>query len=182
MSHGRHFAAGRRRSGVDLAAQPEVIRLLSDLTFGVFAAGVLCAAFTWLDQSTSAGADRGELVMELAAELGTPIVGPAAAAASGAWPDDPEVAAAIVEVWGTRADEAAQVAFCESSFRTDVVSENGEDWGLFQVNVVHRPFVRSLGYAWNDLLDPRINSAVAAHIYERAGGWSPWTCEWAATP
>jgi hypothetical protein len=51
MTQGSHFAA-RRRSGVGLAAQPEVVRLLRDLIFSVLASGVLCAAFAWLDRAT----------------------------------------------------------------------------------------------------------------------------------
>ncbi len=168
MSLRRPPAAERRRPGVPLAAQPEVVRLVRDLTLAVFVAGVLCATFTRLDQPGGPRPDG--LVMELASD------------AESAWPDDPEVEAALVEVWGARSAEAARVAFCESSFRPDVVSDDGEDWGLFQVNDVHQPLVGELGYVWYDLLDPRVNSVVAKRIYERAGDWSPWTCGWAAQP
>ncbi len=42
--------ADRRHHGVPLAAQPDIVRLLTDLTLSVFATGVLCVTFSWLDR------------------------------------------------------------------------------------------------------------------------------------
>ena len=65
-----HFAADadRRPHGPSLAAQPEVVRFLADLTLSVFAAGVLCATFAWLDQPRT-DAPRAVAVVEI-----TPVV------------------------------------------------------------------------------------------------------------
>ena len=71
-----HFAsdADRRPHGPSLAAQPDVVRFLADLTVSVFVAGVLCATFAWLDRPSDA-APRPAPVVELSpavAEAGQP--------------------------------------------------------------------------------------------------------------
>ena len=36
-----------------------------------------------------------------------------------------------------------------------------------------------MGYQWEDLLDPRVNSLVANSIFDEQG-WRPWGCRHAA--
>lgn len=51
----------------------------------------------------------------------------------------------------------------------NVVSRTG-DYGPFQVNrATWQPL-----FPHDDLLDPATNGAIAAEVYRRAGGWSPW--------
>lgn len=52
----------------------------------------------------------------------------------------------------------------------NVVSRTG-DYGVFQINLATWQPV----YPDADLLDPATNGAVAAEVYVRAGGWSPWS-------
>jgi hypothetical protein len=71
--------------------------------------------------------------------------------------------------------KAERVAKCESGLRANAVSPGGGNWGLFQINSVHRGLVASMGYSWNQILDPYVNAKVARHIYNQ-GGWQPWGC------
>jgi hypothetical protein len=59
------------------------------------------------------------------------------------------------------------------------VSRGGGNWGLFQINTVHRKRVAAMGYQWEDLLDARVNSLVARSIFVEQG-WRPWGCRHAA--
>ena len=86
---------------------------------------------------------------------------------------------AIATYFGDVYDKAIRVARCESSLDPSAVSAGGGNWGLFQINKVHRALVESMGYSWDQILDPYVNSAVARHIYDSAGGWSPWGCRYA---
>ena len=59
------------------------------------------------------------------------------------------------------------------------MSPGGGNVGLFQINKVHAGWIKSeLGYDWNQMTDPYVNSKVARTLYNKAGGWSPWhgTC------
>jgi len=60
---------------------------------------------------------------------------------------------------------AKKVAFCESSYRTGIVSKTG-DVGLFQIAPVH-------GYSVSYLSDYRRNTDVAYALYQRQG-FQPW--------
>jgi hypothetical protein len=82
--------------------------------------------------------------------------------------------------FGDRTDAALRVAHCESRYDPSAVSAGGGSWGLFQINRVHEDLVAELGYEWEDLLDATINTHVARVLFDRAGGWSPWACAWAA--
>lgn len=82
--------------------------------------------------------------------------------------------------FGDRTDAALRVAHCESRYDPRAVSAGGGSWGLFQINRVHEDLVTELGYEWEDLLDAAVNTHVARVLFDRAGGWSPWTCAWAA--
>ena len=49
-------------------------------------------------------------------------------------------------------------------------------YGLFQLHwEAHRKWMEPMGITVNDLFDPRVNAQLALTIYQRAGGWSPWT-------
>jgi hypothetical protein len=82
--------------------------------------------------------------------------------------------------FGDRTDAALRVAHCESRYDPGAVSAGSGSWGLFQINRVHEDLVVDLGYEWEDLLDAAVNTHVARVLFERAGGWSPWACAWAA--
>lgn len=50
-----------------------------------------------------------------------------------------------------------------------VVSRTG-DYGVWQINrATWQPVFPN-----DDLMDPATNGAIAAEVYRRAGGWSPW--------
>ena len=148
---------------------PLVARVLRDAIATVLTIGLLVVAFDHLDAvgfsaaEASTSADIAAMADEAMAHAADPI------------------GASIRSIWGDRAEEATRVAFCESSLRPDNVSDDHQDWGLFQINVVHKPLVRAMGYEWSDLLDPTVNTIVAKRVFDRAGDWSPWTCAWAAS-
>lgn len=73
-------------------------------------------------------------------------------------------------------DTAVRVARCESGLDPAAVSPGGANWGLMQVNVVHKGLAATMGYSWNQMLQAAPNLAVARAIYDRAGGWGPWSC------
>lgn len=85
------------------------------------------------------------------------------------------VEAIIAEVFGSHASEAIAVARCESHLNPAAISRGGGNWGLFQINTAHRSRVARMGYAWEDLLDARVNALVARSIFVEQG-WSPWAC------
>jgi hypothetical protein len=89
------------------------------------------------------------------------------------------VEAVIAEVFGSHAAAAIGVARCESGLRPEAISRGGGNWGLFQINKVHRGRVERMGYQWNDLLDARVNALVAKSIFDEQG-WGPWACRHAA--
>lgn len=74
-------------------------------------------------------------------------------------------------------DVAVQIAQCESGLQSGAVSPGGGNVGLFQINIVHKPWVESMGYSWNDMTNPFINAKIARMLYDQAG-WQPWhgTC------
>ena len=72
-------------------------------------------------------------------------------------------------------EQAVRIAHCESTLRHDAVSPGGGNWGLFQINTVHRGRVQAMGYTWDQMLLPLENARVAADIWAEQG-WRPWTC------
>lgn len=106
-------------------------------------------------------------------EIPAPTPGTAAPAPGGS------AVEAIQAVFGEHAQEAVNVARCESGLNQAAVSRGGGNWGLFQINKVHRGRVAAMGFAWEDLLDPRVNSLVAKSIFDEQG-WRPWACRRAA--
>ena len=72
-------------------------------------------------------------------------------------------------------DKAVRVARCESGLNPGAVSPTN-DYGVMQVNIVHRGLAASMGYRWEQMLEVAPNLAVARAVYDDAGGWGPWTC------
>lgn len=72
--------------------------------------------------------------------------------------------------------KATRVAQCESGLNPAAVSPGGGNWGLFQVNTVHRRsggFTAVTGERWEAVLNPWYNAAYARHLYDQRG-WQPW--------
>ena len=82
---------------------------------------------------------------------------------------------AINTQFGSLAGQATAIAECESGLDPHAISPGGGNWGLFQINTVHKPWVESLGYSWDQMLDPYANAHVAKLLYNQSG-WQPWTC------
>lgn len=72
-------------------------------------------------------------------------------------------------------EQAIRVAHCESTLRADAISPGGGNWGLFQINRIHRPRVEAMGFTWDQMLQGYENAVVAADIWAEQG-WRPWTC------
>ena len=84
------------------------------------------------------------------------------------FPEDPET--------------AVKIAQCESGLRADIQSHHilsygrERSWGVFQIHEPdHQKTAERLGL-YNYKTDPRENIALARHIYDAAGGWTPWSC------
>ena len=76
----------------------------------------------------------------------------------------------------SQVEKAMDVAKCESGYDPKAVSPDGANHVLFQINTVHKPMVRRMGYSWNpDIYDPYINTKVAKRLWNESG-WQPWTC------
>lgn len=68
-------------------------------------------------------------------------------------------------------DNAVNVAFCESGFRTNAHNTAGEDSrGLWQINVVAAAHPDLAAF---NLFDPQLNAYFAAQIW-RQSGWRAW--------
>ena len=72
-------------------------------------------------------------------------------------------------------DKAVAVATCESGLDPTVVSPGGGNWGLFQINRIHEPALRHMGYTWSQIKDPVVNAKLARSIYDDSG-WRAWSC------
>jgi hypothetical protein len=70
--------------------------------------------------------------------------------------------------------EALAVAWCESRWQPDAVSNDGQNFGLFQINAVHQARVDG---DLDRLLDAATNVSVAFSIWRANGGWGPWSCK-----
>lgn len=101
------------------------------------------------------------------------VVGALALGVSACTPEQ-QSAAAITATFGSNAKDALAIAQCESGLNPSAVS-NG-NYGLFQINSVHRDLVASMGYSWDRILDPGVNTAVAKRLYDEQG-WGPWSCK-----
>ncbi len=83
---------------------------------------------------------------------------------------------AIRQAFPETPDKAVRVARCESGLDPRAVSPGGANVGLMQINVVHRGLAARMGYSWDQMLQVLPNLAVARAVYDRAGGWGPWSC------
>jgi LysM repeat protein len=87
-----------------------------------------------------------------------------------------EVIAIIREVWPDELEERAiQIAVRESTLVP--TARNRCCLGLFQLYYeVHKSWLASIGVtSANQLFDPKVNAVAALTLYNRAGGWGPWT-------
>lgn len=84
---------------------------------------------------------------------------------------------AIATYFGDIYDSAIGVAQCESGL--DPYATNGQFRGLFQIGAMHQGLAAELGYSWDQMYDPYVNSHVARALYN-GSGWQPWSCRWAA--
>lgn len=88
--------------------------------------------------------------------------------------------AAIAHWFPDLYDSAYGVAHCESTLDPGAISAGGANWGLFQINTVHRDdFEAYTGHPWADVLDADLNAMYARKLYD-GDGWGPWACSWAA--
>ena len=73
-------------------------------------------------------------------------------------------------------DPALTVAYCESRYRADAVGDGS--YGLWQIQAsTWADFMNARGFDfWNQWSDPAVNTEMAWIIYERAGGFWPWSC------
>ena len=87
-----------------------------------------------------------------------------------------EVEAIIREVWpDDLEDEALRIARRESGLKA--TAKNSCCYGLFQLYfTVHQKWLSGVGVtSAGQLLDPLVNANAALTLYNRAGGWGPWT-------
>jgi len=83
----------------------------------------------------------------------------------------------IQEVFGPDAGAATSVAECESSLNPAAVSPGGGNYGLFQINSVHRDtFTAVTGQSWDQIFSAEWNTKFAKYLYDRQG-WQPWSCK-----
>ncbi len=71
--------------------------------------------------------------------------------------------------------KAVSIAECESGLNPEAVSRGGGNWGLFQINKVHAPTLKKMGYDWSEITDPLVNAKLARKIYDESG-WKAWSC------
>ncbi len=78
------------------------------------------------------------------------------------WPDELE-------------ERALEIAFRESRFVP--TARNSCCYGIFQIYwSVHRSWLADIGITSDQqLYDPATNARAAYALYQRAGGWGPWT-------
>jgi LysM repeat protein len=91
-------------------------------------------------------------------------------------PAPEEVERIIREVWPDELEERAlQIAWRESGYQADV--RNYCCFGLFQIYwEVHRGWLADMGVtSAEQLYDAETNTRAAYALYERSGGWGPWT-------
>lgn len=122
--------------------------------------------------STTAAPSRAPAPRPAPSTASAPPVAPA-----GPRPSTDQVRALIREIWPAELQERAMaIAHRESRYRADAY--NG--WccyGVFQIYWnVHRSWMRTHGVtSAAQLLDARTNIEMAYRIYQRAGGWGPWS-------
>jgi len=79
----------------------------------------------------------------------------------------------IRDVWPDELEEHA-LAIAHRESRLVPTARNACCWGLFQIHwLAHRSWMGLSGPG--QLLDARTNAEIAYALYQRAGGWGPWT-------
>jgi len=73
--------------------------------------------------------------------------------------------------------DVSAVASCESGGLGNAISPDGQNWGLMQLNVVHKARAARLGFTWEQMLDARANLLVAYDLWLDQG-WTPWACRY----
>jgi hypothetical protein len=69
-----------------------------------------------------------------------------------------------------------RLAHCESTLNPGAVSPGGGNWGLFQINTVHRSsFEAVTGRPWSAVLEADANAQFARWLFDQQG-WAPWAC------
>jgi LysM repeat protein len=104
-----------------------------------------------------------------------PVTSPPAAT-SPTRPSAAVVARIVREVWPDALEQTAlEIVWRESRLQSDAESECCS--GLFQIYFeVHKGWLAGLGIDSRvDLHDPRVNAEAALALYQRAGGWGPWS-------
>ncbi len=87
-----------------------------------------------------------------------------------------EAEAIIRSVWpDSLEDRAVLIARRESNLQPDV--RNYCCFGLFQIYFdVHKSWLADLGVtSAEQLYDPLVNARAAYTLYQRSGGWGPWS-------
>jgi hypothetical protein len=87
-----------------------------------------------------------------------------------------EVIQIIRDVWPDELEEQAiRIVQRESNFRP--TAKNFCCYGLFQIYYqVHRGWLSGIGVTSGDqLFDPVVNARAAYTLYQRSGGWGPWS-------
>jgi soluble lytic murein transglycosylase-like protein len=151
-------------------------------TLGVLAVGVLSLSAAPSPEVPVASTTPAAPVASAEPAVFRPLVAgtPVPAALTARRPSATE--ALILDTFGPLGPQAIAVARCESSLDPQAISDGGGNYGLFQINrLAHEAWLSSLGYSFEQLLDPQLNVLVARAIYQRAGSWEPWECDWAAT-
>jgi hypothetical protein len=83
----------------------------------------------------------------------------------------------IAGIFGDQAGEAVAIANCESHLDPAAVSSGGGNFGLFQINSVHKEaFTEVTGQPWTAVYDAYWNAVFAKHLYDQQG-WGPWACK-----
>jgi LysM repeat protein len=87
-----------------------------------------------------------------------------------------EIVAIVRDVWPDHLEERA-LAVVHRESRFDPRAKNFCCYGIFQIYYsVHRSWLAGLGVtSAEQLYDPRTNAIAALTLYQRAGGWGPWT-------
>ena len=85
-----------------------------------------------------------------------------------------KVVAIIVAVFGIHGPEALRVAHCES--RLQPRADNGSNFGIFQINAVHRRHGESVEHFRRRMFSIRANVHTAFALSHGGRDWSPWTC------
>jgi len=101
------------------------------------------------------------------------------------WRDDlPEITALIRATFGEHGEEALRVVYgptpnCPTGESNgDPNATNGVSWGLFAIHAeTWADFMNARGFDfWRDWSSAEKNTEMAYIIYERAGGFWPWSC------